>query len=159
MAKGETAAAVALALATPSAALAPVMSVEEPAHPLLPRKLSEVRLKLRFRRRDSAGPVQPVRVGGLDSHERAVPRKLATHGVRTIHADRILRLEGRNECYAAYRHAGDAEQRRKGLAGERGVVEAIGVRARSGRRHSSEGLTSLRRARSRVAPRVQKPQL
>ena len=135
MAKGETAAAVALALATPSAALAPVMSVEEPAHPLLPRKLSEVRLKLRFRRRDSAGPVQPVRVGGLDSHERAVPRKLATHGVRTIHANRILCLQGRNECHAAHRHAGDAEQRRERLTSERGVVKAIGLHGRFGRRH------------------------
>ena len=137
MAKGETAAAVALALATPSAALAPVMSVEEPAHPLLLRKLSEVRLKLRFRRRDSAGPVQPVRVGGLDSHERAVPRKLATHGVRTIHADRILCLQGRNERHAAHRHTGDAEQRGERLTGERGVVEAIGLR-RFGRRHECE---------------------
>ena len=137
MAKGETAAAVALALATPSAALAPVMSVEEPAHPLLLRKLSEVRLKFRFRRRDSAGPVQPVRVGGLDSHERAVPRKLATHGVRTIHADRILCLQGRNERHAAHRHTGDAEQRGERLTGERGVVEAIGLR-RFGRRHECE---------------------
>ena len=157
VAKGKTAAAFAFALASPSAALAPVIPAEEPARPLLLGKLTEVRLKLLFCWRDGAGPMQPVWVGGIHGHERAVPRKLATHGVRTIHADRILRLEGRNECYAAYRHAGDAEQRRKGLAGERGVVEAIGVRARSGRRHSSEGLTSLRRARSRVAPRVQSP--
>eukprot|EP00964_Phaeocystis_antarctica_P095983 scaffold62364_cov54-Phaeocystis_antarctica.AAC.2 len=134
-----SAAAAALALATPSAALAPVLSVEEPARPLLLGKLTEVRLKLLFCWRDGAGPVQPAWVGGLHGHERAVPRQLATHGIRTIDADRILRLEGRNEHCATYSDAGDAEQRRKGLAGDRGVVEAIGVRGRLGRRHRSEG--------------------
>ena len=166
VAKGETAAAalakaaLALALATPSAALAPVISVEEPARPLLLGKLTEVRLKLLFRWRDGAGPMKPAWVGGLHGHERAVPRKLATNGVRTIHADRILRLEDRNECYAACSHAGDAEQRRKGLAGERGVVEPIGVCGRFGRRHRvkvDDPARILRgaTARASASPRVE----